>query len=63
LHFLICFLLIVIFDIKLGTLLSVIFSVGKELIDKFVFKGGSVGDLIADLLGIIVGVLVIWMTK
>jgi hypothetical protein len=63
LHFLICLFLIIIFGVRLGTLFSIIFSVGKELIDKFVFSGGSVGDLIADLLGIITGVLIKWMIK
>ena len=58
-----CFAIVVIFGLVLnivsGIALALIASFGKEAYDEVKYKGWSWDDLLADLIGIVLGVLVL----
>lgn len=63
LHMICCFAIVVIFGLILnivsGITLALIASFGKETHDEVKYKGWSWDDLLADLLGIVLGILVL----
>lgn len=63
LHMICCFAIVVIFGLILnvvsGIVLALIASFGKEAYDEVKYKGWSWGDLLADSLGIVLGILVL----
>lgn len=63
LHMICCFAIVVIFGLILnvvsGIALALIASFGKEAYDEVEYKGWSWDDLLADLLGIVLGILVL----
>lgn len=63
LHTICCFAIVVIFGLILnvvsGIALALIASFGKEAHDEVKYKGWSWDDLLADLLGIVLGILVL----
>lgn len=63
LHIICCFAIVVIFGLVLnivsGIALALIASFGKEAYDEVKYKGWSCDDLLADLIGIVLGVLVL----
>lgn len=63
LHIICCFAIVVIFGLVLnivsGIALALIASFGKEAYDEVKYKGWSWDDLLADLIGIVLGVLVL----
>lgn len=63
LHMICCFAIVVIFGLILnvvsGIALALIASFGKEAYDEVKYKGWSWGDLLADSLGIVLGILVL----
>lgn len=63
LHIICCFAIVVIFGLVLnivsGIALALIASFGKEAYDEVKYKGWSLDDLLADLIGIVLGVLVL----
>ena len=58
-----CFAIVVIFGLVLnvvsGIALALIASFGKEAYDEVKYEGWSWNDLLADLLGIVLGILVL----
>lgn len=65
LHMICCFAIVVIFGLILNVVsgialaLALIASFGKEAYDEVKYKGWSWDDLLADLLGIVLGILVL----
>lgn len=63
LHMICCFAIVVIFELILnvvsGIVLALIASFGKETYDEVKYKDWSWNDLLADLLGIVLGILVL----
>lgn len=63
LHMICCFAIVVIFGLILnivsGIALALTASFGKEAYDEVKYKGWSWDDLLADLLGIVLGILVL----
>lgn len=66
LHMICCFAIVVIFGLILNivsgialALIALIASFGKETYDEVKYKGWSWDDLLADLLGIVLGILVL----
>lgn len=63
LHMICCFAIVVIFGLILnvvsGIALALIASFGKEAYDEVKYKGWKLDDLLADLLGIVLGILVL----
>lgn len=63
LHFICNFIIVLIlgfiFNVIVGISAAVVASLGKELYDEIKYKGWSWNDLIADLIGIILGALIL----
>nr|DAI51220.1 MAG TPA: putative periplasmic lipoprotein [Caudoviricetes sp.]DAQ75777.1 MAG TPA: putative periplasmic lipoprotein [Caudoviricetes sp.] len=63
LHLIYCFAIVVIFgsimNVVSGIALALIASFGKEAYDEVKYKGWSWDDLLADLIGIVLGILVL----
>lgn len=63
LHLICCFAIVVIFgsimNVVSGIALALIASFGKEAYDEVKYKGWSWDDLLADLIGIVLGILVL----
>lgn len=63
LHLICCFAIVVIFGLVLnivsGITLALIASFSKEAYDEVRYKGWSWDDLLADLIGIVLGILVL----
>ena len=60
LHFLATFTITVLFgqiNIIIGIFVSLIASFGKELYDEYKYKGWDWDDILADLFGIVIGIL------
>ena len=66
-HLFVSYFLLTIFSIVLplwgAIILAFLFGLGKELYDQVKYKGFDYKDLIADLIGIIIGVIYVWLTK